>query len=100
VSASIRATCKACDTAIELPSAKFIIAADQASYEFVCPACKVRNFCEADRNIIELLIEGGVPIRRPRSHPEKPPPGAVITEDDLIAFGLAIEGLDDLASQA
>lgn len=72
--------------------------APSSYYEFGCPSCGDDVRKPADDYVISLLMSGGVVAHTWELAPR--PAGPPLTEDDLIAFGLAIETCDDLVVRA
>jgi hypothetical protein len=78
---------------------------DLSHYSFTCPACGQHVAKLADSRIINLLTAGGaVPKTRwePPSEVLEAKPAAcrrALTLDDVIDFGLALQGCDDMLSR-
>lgn len=75
----------------------------RSHYCFTCPRCHDRVEKPADERVIALLAGSGVVNKtpwEPPTHPEDPPGGQQLTEDDLIQFGLALHAFDDAAMRA
>ena len=118
----IRASCPTCgevdlrpkDVILRLVRGACGVVGEASSYRFACPSCDDTVVKPADERIAQLLTTGGVPVEetdesselaglaaelRP-AHPESPPPGPVLTRDDLLDFHLALEDVDWLAAVA
>lgn len=67
-------------------------------YAWACPECLRFIYTHAGPDVISLLVQGGV-TARPHLRSTRPST-APLTEEDLLAFGLALEATDDVVSAA
>lgn len=73
---------------------------ERSHYVFDCPVCKDRVEKPAGDDVIALLVHGGLVNKtpwEPPTHPEDPPGGPPLTEDDLIQFGLLLHSVEEAA---
>ena len=102
---TIRATCPLCTDEVDLTPEEITLHLIEPGspsgnrYGFQCPQCEVFVVKPAGLNAVELLLEGGVELStapvapwesRPR-HPEDPPAGPELTNDDLIDLHLLLQ---------
>lgn len=97
MSTAIKASCPVCGE-VSLTPADIELwvcadAPDLSTYAFRCPSCQDRVSKAAPDRVVSLLVSGGVPAQvwslPLEVHEEHT--GPAICEDDLLAFGLALE---------
>jgi len=89
---TIKATCPTCGD-VDLTPLDLVVddGGSAASYTFTCPNCIGSVTKSAGREIVNLLAEAGVTIRRPG-----PPPMPPLTYDDVLDFALRLEQTEDV----
>jgi hypothetical protein len=101
---TIRVSCPSCgavdltpaDIRLTVVQAEDVPVGPESRYDFHCPSCAERVEKPADERIARLLSTGGVPVEiiEPTiglGHPEDPPSGPPLTQDDLLDLHLLLE---------
>jgi hypothetical protein len=90
--------CRACDRSIGLTRAqiRLVTCAGLTTWSYTCPRCKAGIVKDATDTELaafasKLLIPRVIPLPEPDLLAGLPPTGPPIDDDDLIAFGLALE---------
>jgi predicted RNA-binding Zn-ribbon protein involved in translation (DUF1610 family) len=89
---TIKATCPTCGD-VDLTPFDLVVddGGQAASYTFTCPSCVAAITKSAGREIVNLLADAGVTVRRPG-----PPPLPPFTYDDVLDFALRLEQTEDV----
>ncbi len=97
MSTIVKAPCPLCGTVVKMDAAAVRLhicptEPDRSFYAFTCSGCDQVVSKPADPQTVTLLTDGGI---RPVvwDGPSPRPTGPALTEEDLLAFGLAIEAL-------
>lgn len=87
----IKSTCTECGVNVDLPSpaVRVISTPRTLAMSFRCPECDGQSYNSVTSEGYRLLRAAGVAFVVLLPHTV--PPGPRITEDDLLAFGLALE---------
>jgi hypothetical protein len=102
---TIKASCSLCGDVELTPSQVHLMVCsreDLSYYAFTCTTCRQEIRKPADRNVVALLISGGVAVRRwtvPAEVMEERR-GPAIGYDDVLDFVLNLERITDLAGAA
>jgi hypothetical protein len=90
---SIGVTCPLCEHKVNLGPAAITVVPDEMIYSFVCPTCGEFVTKDADDKIVQMLIDADVRVHAPHYPEEIADPSLPrITLDDVIDFGLELEG--------
>lgn len=102
---TIKATCPACgEVELTVEQVRLVVCSrpDLSYYAFDCMNCIHEIRKPADKNIVSLLISGGVTATRWRLPAEalEAKVGPLITYDDLLDFALQLSRIDHVAAFA
>ena len=100
---TIKATCPLCgEVELTAEEVRLVVCSlpDRSYYAFDCRTCIDEVRKPADKNIVSLLISGGVTATRWRIPAEalEDRTGPAITYDDLLDFALQLRGLEHLTA--
>lgn len=89
---TIKATCPECGD-VDLTPDDLVVDDEgtAASYTFTCPDCLGAVTKSAGREIVALLSDAGVTVRRPA-----PVGAAALTWDEVLDFAIRLEHTDDV----
>ncbi len=102
---TIKATCPACgEIELTVEQMRLVVCSqpDLSYYAFDCTSCACEVRKPADKNVVSLLISGGVTATRWRIPAEalEAKYGPVISYDDLLDFALQLRRIDHIAAFA